>query len=178
MHWVLSLLYICYRWLYSWIWLNGLNSWLYVVKQMWPDLIAKAKEGGIDVIQTYVFWNGHEPERHQVISILILFEVYHVCMVCSDWAINCWRIIMLLQYNFEERFDLVRFLKTVQAAGRYDHLRIGPYAYAEWKLWVCMYISSNLEIKWVARWNYQFSEDVLLSTWVKMSYAVDSKPSG
>ncbi|KAH7565478.1 hypothetical protein ACOSP7_020134 [Xanthoceras sorbifolium] len=29
--------------------------------EMWPDLIEKAKEGGLDVIQTYVFWNGHEP---------------------------------------------------------------------------------------------------------------------
>ncbi|CAM8905593.1 unnamed protein product [Rhodiola kirilowii] len=33
--------------------------------QMWPDLIAKSKEGGADVIQTYVFWNGHEPVRGQ-----------------------------------------------------------------------------------------------------------------
>ncbi|KAH6781303.1 beta galactosidase 1 [Perilla frutescens var. frutescens] len=30
--------------------------------EMWPDLIQKAKEGGLDVIETYVFWNGHEPE--------------------------------------------------------------------------------------------------------------------
>ncbi|XP_051115873.1 beta-galactosidase-like [Andrographis paniculata] len=30
--------------------------------EMWPDLIQKAKEGGLDVIQTYVFWNGHESE--------------------------------------------------------------------------------------------------------------------
>ncbi|CAH9056061.1 unnamed protein product [Cuscuta epithymum] len=30
--------------------------------EMWPDLIQKAKEGGLDVIQTYVFWNGHEPQ--------------------------------------------------------------------------------------------------------------------
>ncbi|OAY36513.1 beta-galactosidase 1 [Manihot esculenta] len=29
--------------------------------EMWPDLIQKAKEGGLDVIETYVFWNGHEP---------------------------------------------------------------------------------------------------------------------
>ncbi|WRX27103.1 Glycoside hydrolase 35 [Theobroma cacao] len=29
--------------------------------EMWPDLVQKAKEGGLDVIQTYVFWNGHEP---------------------------------------------------------------------------------------------------------------------
>ncbi|XP_044478740.1 beta-galactosidase 9-like isoform X1 [Mangifera indica] len=33
--------------------------------QMWPDLIAKSKEGGADVIQTYVFWNAHEPIRGQ-----------------------------------------------------------------------------------------------------------------
>lgn len=31
--------------------------------QMWPGLIAKAKEGGLDVIQTYVFWSGHEPSK-------------------------------------------------------------------------------------------------------------------
>lgn len=34
-----------------------------LLMQMWPGLIAKAKEGGLDVIQTYVFWNGHEPTR-------------------------------------------------------------------------------------------------------------------
>ncbi|AEE86646.1 Beta-galactosidase 3 [Arabidopsis thaliana] len=28
---------------------------------MWEDLIQKAKDGGIDVIETYVFWNLHEP---------------------------------------------------------------------------------------------------------------------
>ncbi|XP_065867810.1 beta-galactosidase 3-like [Euphorbia lathyris] len=29
--------------------------------QMWGGLIQKAKEGGLDVIDTYVFWNLHEP---------------------------------------------------------------------------------------------------------------------
>ncbi|CAM6098491.1 unnamed protein product [Calypogeia fissa] len=33
--------------------------------QMWPKLIDLAKEGGLDVIQTYVFWNGHEQQRGQ-----------------------------------------------------------------------------------------------------------------
>ncbi|KAK7840929.1 beta-galactosidase 16 [Quercus suber] len=33
--------------------------------EMWPSLIAKAKEGGLDVIQTYVFWNLHEPQPGQ-----------------------------------------------------------------------------------------------------------------
>ena len=37
-----------------------------ITLQMWPKLIAKAKEGGLDVIQTYVFWNVHEPVQGQV----------------------------------------------------------------------------------------------------------------
>ncbi|KAM3750594.1 hypothetical protein ACB098_04G047600 [Castanea mollissima] len=30
------------------------------VPAMWPGLVQTAKEGGADVIETYVFWNGHE----------------------------------------------------------------------------------------------------------------------
>ncbi|CAK9144920.1 unnamed protein product [Ilex paraguariensis] len=29
--------------------------------EMWPDILKKAREGGLNVIQTYVFWNIHEP---------------------------------------------------------------------------------------------------------------------
>ncbi|CAH1435081.1 unnamed protein product [Lactuca virosa] len=32
---------------------------------MWPGLIQKSKEGGLDVIETYVFWNLHEPVKNQ-----------------------------------------------------------------------------------------------------------------
>lgn len=39
---------------------------------------------------------------------------------------------LLLQYNFEGRNDLVRFIKTIQEAGLYAILRIGPYVCAEW----------------------------------------------
>ncbi|TYJ28542.1 hypothetical protein E1A91_A06G007100v1 [Gossypium mustelinum] len=67
---------------------------------MWESLIKKAKNGGLDVIDTYVFWNGHEPSPGN--------------------------------YNFEGRYDLVRFIKTVQKLGLYVHLRIGPYVCAEW----------------------------------------------
>ncbi|MBA0832406.1 hypothetical protein Goarm_016798 [Gossypium armourianum] len=67
---------------------------------MWEDLIQKAKDGGVDVIETYVFWNVHEPSPGN--------------------------------YNFEGRYDLVRFVKTIQRAGLYAHLRIGPYVCAEW----------------------------------------------
>lgn len=33
---------------------------------MWPGLVQTAKEGGVDVIETYVFWNGHEPSLGNV----------------------------------------------------------------------------------------------------------------
>uniref|UniRef100_A0A1D1YEB4 Beta-galactosidase n=2 Tax=Anthurium amnicola TaxID=1678845 RepID=A0A1D1YEB4_9ARAE len=33
--------------------------------EMWPDLIQKSKDGGLDVIETYVFWNIHEPVKNQ-----------------------------------------------------------------------------------------------------------------
>lgn len=46
---------------------------------MWPDLIAKTKEGGADVIETYVFWNGHEPVRGQVqtANLVFIYQYYH-----------------------------------------------------------------------------------------------------
>lgn len=40
---------------------------------MWPDLIEKAKQGGLDVIETYVFWNGHEPEAGKVSVVSLSF---------------------------------------------------------------------------------------------------------
>ncbi|KAH6811906.1 beta-galactosidase 3, partial [Perilla frutescens var. frutescens] len=67
---------------------------------MWEGLIQKAKDGGLDAIDTYVFWNLHEPSPGN--------------------------------YNFEGRNDLVGFVKLVQKAGLYLHLRIGPYVCAEW----------------------------------------------
>ncbi|CAK7352366.1 unnamed protein product [Dovyalis caffra] len=33
--------------------------------EMWPDLMQKAKDGGIDAIETYIFWDRHEPVRRQ-----------------------------------------------------------------------------------------------------------------
>lgn len=41
------------------------RRWLCWCLQMWPGLIQKAKDGGLDVIETYVFWDIHEPVRGQ-----------------------------------------------------------------------------------------------------------------
>lgn len=52
---------------------------------MWPKLIAKAKNGGLDVIQTYVFWNVHEPIQGQVftLSSLICLSVKRALKIFS-----------------------------------------------------------------------------------------------
>lgn len=43
---------------------------------MWEDLIMKAKEGGLDVVETYVFWNVHEPSQGNVWSFICAFFVF------------------------------------------------------------------------------------------------------
>ncbi|THG03168.1 hypothetical protein TEA_017366 [Camellia sinensis var. sinensis] len=34
--------------------------------EVWPELIRKSKEGGLDVIETYIFWNYHEPVKGEI----------------------------------------------------------------------------------------------------------------
>lgn len=102
---------------------------------MWPDLIQKSKDGGLDVIETYVFWNLHEPVRNQVCSSRIYsfflpFPPSFYEMV--DLLVVCFHVTFSSQYDFEGRKDLIRFVKTVAEAGLYVHLRIGPYVCAEW----------------------------------------------
>lgn len=41
-------------------------------------------------------------------------------------------ILIILQYYFEDNYDLVKYIKLIQQAGLYVHLRIGPYVCAEW----------------------------------------------
>lgn len=93
---------------------------------MWPELIQKSKDGGLDVIETYVFWNIHEPVRNQVFYSVLSHSAFSFGP--SDFLL----ISLFFQYDFEGRKDLVKFVKTVANAGLYVHLRIGPYVCAEW----------------------------------------------
>ena len=104
---------------------------------MWPDLIAKSKEGGADVIQTYVFWNGHEPVRRQVRYLFMVRSGSHLGWLSWIMFISFYLHIpfiyqLCVQYNFEGRYDVVKFVKLVGSSGLYLHLRIGPYVCAEW----------------------------------------------
>ncbi|RWV82921.1 hypothetical protein GW17_00055537 [Ensete ventricosum] len=103
--------------------------------QMWPDLIQKAKDGGLDVIQTYVFWNGHEPSPGQVRRSPDLSRSFRRrLLLFHTVCLNFFAFLDLWQYYFGGNYDLVRFIKLVKQAGLYVHLRIGPYVCAEWNL--------------------------------------------
>ena len=80
-----------------------------VFVQMWPDLIQKANDGGLDAIETYIFWNAHEPQRRQVLIIIII-----MCDIYYYWnkhtKLTC--LIFLLredQYNFLGNLDFIKF---------------------------------------------------------------------
>ncbi|KAF7810784.1 beta-galactosidase 13-like [Senna tora] len=47
------------------LFLSGSIHYTRSTPEMWPDLLNKARHGGLNVIQTYVFWNAHEPVKGQ-----------------------------------------------------------------------------------------------------------------
>lgn len=61
----------CYVWTWGFQTMQqflGINKWFSRVRfQMWPLIIDKARRGGLNVIQTYIFWNVHEPVEGKVI---------------------------------------------------------------------------------------------------------------
>jgi len=70
----------------------------------WPTVMSEMKANGINLLQTYVFWDLHEPTE----------GVYNFPSDPLDEA------------------NLVLFLQEAKKAGLYVHLRIGPYSCAEW----------------------------------------------
>ena len=46
------------------------------VMQMWESLVQKAKDGGLDAIDTYVFWNVHEPSPGNVLCVLLILFIF------------------------------------------------------------------------------------------------------
>ncbi|KAF1872042.1 hypothetical protein Lal_00012263 [Lupinus albus] len=114
---------------------------------MWEDLIQKGKEGGLDVIETYVFWNVHEPSQGN--------------------------------YNFEGRYDLVRFIKTIQNAGLYAHLRIGPYFRILGSFLFSLYISDK-DLRILSHILPRANENIGFPVWLKyvpgISFRTDNEP--
>lgn len=70
----------------------------------WPNILKSAKESGLDLIQTYVFWDIHEPQNNQ-------------------WNFPS---------DPTSSYDLVAFIQEAAKQGLYVNLRISGYVCAEW----------------------------------------------
>ena len=69
----------------------------------WPHILKSAKANGINLIQTYVFWDIHEPSEGS-----FYFP------------------------NDSSSANLVEFIKECDKQGLFVNLRFGPYVCAEW----------------------------------------------
>ena len=69
----------------------------------WDDILSKARNDGLNHIETYIFWNIHEPTY--------------------DFSGNH-------EYNFDGRANLTGFIQTAADNGLFVNLRIGPYVCA------------------------------------------------
>lgn len=91
-----------------------------VVLQMWEDLIQKAKDGGLDAIDTYVFWNVHEPSPGNV-SIYISDTK---CKCCYFWTTE--EILRSFNFRFHSitlREDMIWF-GSLSWSRRQDYIYI------------------------------------------------------
>ncbi len=83
----------------------------------WPGIIRLAKESGINMIETYVFWDIHEP---------VPGEFYFP----SDGSSS----------------DLIAFLSECQRQSVYVNVRFGPYVCAEWNYGIVVIFYNKSEI--------------------------------
>ncbi|KAL3535619.1 hypothetical protein ACH5RR_004080 [Cinchona calisaya] len=97
--------------------------------EMWPDLIQKAKDGGLDVIQTYVFWNVHEPSpgnynfegRGDIVKFLKLVKAAGLYVhlrigpyICAEWNFGGFPVWLKYVPGIEFRTDNGPFKAAMQ----------------------------------------------------------------
>ncbi|KAJ7563919.1 hypothetical protein O6H91_03G130300 [Diphasiastrum complanatum] len=97
--------------------------------EMWPDLISKAKDGGVDVIETYVFWNVHEPAqgnynfkgRYDLSTFVKLVQQAGLYVnlrigpyACAEWSFGGFPVWLLEIPNMHFRTDNEAFKTQMQ----------------------------------------------------------------
>jgi beta-galactosidase GanA len=85
----------------------------------WRTIMEAAKDNGINVLQTYVFWDIHEPQNNQ-------------WYFPSDDTSN---------------EDLVAFIQLAADMGLFVHLRIAGYICAEWSFGIHFIIDALFHVK-------------------------------
>ncbi|KAH7848772.1 hypothetical protein Vadar_007621 [Vaccinium darrowii] len=96
---------------------------------MWEDLMQKAKDGGIDVIDTYVFWNGHEPSpgnynfegRYDLVQFIQTAQKLGLYVnlrigpyVCAEWNFGGFPVWLKFVPGISFRTDNGPFMTAMQ----------------------------------------------------------------
>jgi beta-galactosidase GanA len=54
---------------------------------MWPDLMKRSKDAGLNAIETYAFWNFHE-RQHNVFDFSGRLDLLHFCELAQQHDLN------------------------------------------------------------------------------------------
>ncbi|XP_024534038.1 beta-galactosidase 8 [Selaginella moellendorffii] len=110
--------------------LSGSVHYPRATPEMWPGIIQKAKEGGLDVIETYVFWDRHEPSpgqyyfegRYDLVKFVKLVQQAGLLMnlrigpyVCAEWNLGGFPIWLRDIPHIVFRTDNEPFKKYMQS---------------------------------------------------------------
>ncbi|KAJ9695245.1 hypothetical protein PVL29_010635 [Vitis rotundifolia] len=97
--------------------------------EMWPDLIQKSKDGGLNTIETYVFWDLHEPQRRQydftgnrdlvrfikAIQAQGLYAVLRIGpYVCAEWTYGGFPVWLHNQPGIQLRTNNTVYMSEMQ----------------------------------------------------------------
>lgn len=98
--------------------------------EMWEGLIQKAKDGGLDVIDTYVFWNAHEPSpshynfegRNDLVRFIKTVEKLGLYVhlrigpyVCAEWNFGGFPVWLKYVPGISFRTDNIPFKTAMQS---------------------------------------------------------------
>eukprot|EP01084_Bolivina_argentea_P122458 217001_1 len=71
----------------------------------WKDMLLNMKNDGLNHVQTYIFWNIHEPTYN--------FNGTHI-------------------YNYKGRANITQYLEIAKEVGMFVNMRVGPFSAGEW----------------------------------------------
>eukprot|EP01084_Bolivina_argentea_P266166 451354_1 len=88
------------------LFLGGAIHYPRVPYYQWKEMLINMKSDGLNHIQTYIYWNIHEPTYN--------FNGTHI-------------------YNYNDRANITKYLQIAKDVGMFVNVRIGPFVNSEWK---------------------------------------------
>ncbi|KAE8708360.1 Beta-galactosidase 8 [Hibiscus syriacus] len=125
---------------------------------MWSDLIQKSKDGGLDMIETYVFWNLHEQYnlegRNDLVKFVKLVAAAYLYVhlrigqyVCAKWSYGGFLLWLHFIPGIKFRTDNEPFKIENEYGNIYSAYGAGAKPYIKWA--ANMDVSLDTGVPWV-----------------------------